>query len=232
LRAGPTSLGPFDPSFAELPQSLPIFPLTSALLLPGGRLPLNIFEPRYLAMTRHALMQPDRLIGMVQPQEPNADREMDPAVVPKLNKIGCAGRIAGFEETEDGRYLLSLSGLIRFRIKRELPITAAGFRQVEPDFSPFKTDMAERNFILGDRAHFMSTLKSYFAGQNATIDWKAVNETPDDRLVVSLGMLCPFTPQEKQSLLECADLDEMGAMLQALFEVTLRHQSDDHRPLH
>ncbi len=232
MRAGPTSLGPFDPSFAELPRVLPIFPLTSALLLPGGRLPLNIFEPRYLAMSRHALMQPDRLIGMVQPREANADREMDPAVVPKVNKIGCAGRIVGFEETEDGRYLLSLSGLIRFRIQRELPIAAAGFRQVEPDFAAFRGDMAERDFELADRGHFLTTLKSYFAGQNATIDWKAVDDTPDDRLVVSLGMLCPFTPLEKQSLLECADLDEMGAMLQALFEMTLRHQSDDQRPLH
>lgn len=216
----------------DLPDRVALFPLSAALLLPGGRMPLNIFEPRYLAMSRHALMQPDRLIGMVQPREANADREMDPAVVPKVNRIGCAGRIVGFEETEDGRYLLSLSGLIRFRIQRELPLAAAGFRQVEPDFAPFRGDMAERDFELADRGHFLATLKSYFAGQNATIDWKAVDDTPDDRLVVSLGMLCPFTPLEKQSLLECADLDEMGAMLQALFEVTLRHQSDDQRPLH
>src|ERR1700752_2169413 len=133
MRPGPTSLGPFDPGYRELPEALPIFPLTGAVPTPGGKLPLNIFEPRYLAMTRHALMQPDRLIGMVQPLEANADRDMDPAVVPKINKNGCAGRSAGLEETEDGRYLLSLSGLIRFRIKRELPIAAAGFRQAEPD---------------------------------------------------------------------------------------------------
>src|SRR5688572_32542872 len=122
MRPGPTSLGPFDPGYRALPTALPIFPLTGAVLLPGGRLPLNIFEPRYLAMTRHALMQPSRLIGMVQPVEANADLSLEPRGRPAVQRIGCAGRIVSFQETEDGRYQITLSGLIRFEIRRELPL--------------------------------------------------------------------------------------------------------------
>src|SRR5215813_12093696 len=122
MRSGPRSLGPFGPGYRELPVSLAIFPLTGAVLIPGGKLPLNIFEPRYLAMTRHALMMPTRLIGMVQPIEANADRNLDAADRPAVQRIGCAGRLASFQETEDGRYLITLSGLIRFAIRRELPL--------------------------------------------------------------------------------------------------------------
>src|SRR5688572_22506392 len=118
MRPGPTSLGPFDPGYRALPGALPIFPLTGAVLLSGGRLPLNIFEPRYLAMTRYALMQPTRLIGMVQPVEKGADRNLDLAAHPAVQRIGCAGRVVSFQETEEGRYVVTLSGLIRFAIKR------------------------------------------------------------------------------------------------------------------
>src|SRR3954452_7454993 len=107
----------FEPGFAELPRVMAIFPLTGALLVPGGRMPLNIFEPRYLAMTRHALAQPDRLIGMVQPKQRGIERKLDPEIQPEIERVGCAGRIISFEETEDGRYQVTLSGLVRFKIR-------------------------------------------------------------------------------------------------------------------
>src|SRR6185369_6577232 len=122
----------FDPGFADLPRTMPVFPLTGALLVPGGRMPLNIFEPRYLAMVRHALMQPDRLIGMVQPKQRGIERKTDPDVQPEVESVGCAGRIIAFEETDDGRYQVTLSGLIRFKIRSELPRNSGGFRLVEP----------------------------------------------------------------------------------------------------
>src|SRR5262245_36542808 len=156
MRPGPTSLGPFDPGYKELPAVLPIFPLTGAVLLSGGRLPLNIFEPRYLAMTRHALMQPTRLIGMVQPVEENADRNPDPTTRPAVQRIGCAGRIVSFQENEEGRYLITLSGLIRFAIRRELPMHENGFRMVEPDFARFAEDMAERDFEMAAKREFLA----------------------------------------------------------------------------
>src|SRR6185369_453321 len=117
----------FEPAFTDLPRTMAIFPLTGALLVPGGRMPLNIFEPRYLAMTRHALAQPDRLIGMVQPKQRGIERKLDPDFQPDVEKVGCAGRITSFEETDDGRYQITLSGLIRFQIRNELPRTSGGF---------------------------------------------------------------------------------------------------------
>ena len=219
MRPGPTSLGPFDPGYRDLPADLPIFPLTGAVLLPGGRLPLNIFEPRYLAMTRHALLQPARLIGMVQPIEANADRNLEPGERPAVQRIGCAGRIASFQETEDGRYQITLSGLIRFAIRRELPLVQDGFRLVEPDFAPFAEDMAERDFEMPSKAEFHAAFKSYTEAKQLKVDWDAIKGAPDDHLVVSLAMLSPFSPEEKQSLLECADLAQMTAMLVALFEL-------------
>src|SRR4051812_39132024 len=145
----------FDPGFADLPRSMPVFPLTGALLVPGGRMPLNIFEPRYLAMTRHALMQPDRLIGMLQPKERGVERKLDPGAKPDLERVGCAGRIIAFEETDDGRYQITLSGLIRFKVAEELAPDGGGFRLVRPDFAPFVTDIGQPNFVLPGRARFI-----------------------------------------------------------------------------
>ena len=232
MRHGPTSLGPFDPGYRELPESLAIFPLTGAVLLPGGRLPLNIFEPRYLAMTRHALMQPTRLIGMVQPVEPNADRNLEPGLRPAVQRIGCAGRIASFQETEDGRYHITLSGLIRFAIRRELPMGEGGFRLVEPDFAPFAEDMAERDFEMAAKDEFHAAFKAYVEARQLKVDWEAIKGAPDDHLVVSLAMLSPFSAEEKQSLLECADLQQMTAMMVALFEVAVANRQSPDRILH
>ena len=221
-----------DPGFADLPQSMPIFPLTGALLVPGGRMPLNIFEPRYLAMVRHALAQPDRLIGMVQPRQRGIERKLDPAAKPEVEAVGCAGRLIGFEETDDGRYQITLSGLIRFRIAEELPASPSGFRLVRPDFAAYASDLAQEDFQLRGRARFVATLKGYFETRNASVDWKAIDAMSDRQLVISLAMLCPFSPDEKQTLLECRDLPELGEMLLALFELAVRGRSDDNRPLH
>jgi Lon protease-like protein len=232
MRPGPTALGPFDPGFEELPASIPIFPLTDALLLPGGRLPLNIFESRYLAMVRYALTQPTRLIGMVQPVEAGADRKRDPDHVPNLKRIGCAGRIVAFEETTDGRYTIALSGMVRFRLERELPRHADGFRQALVDFNPYVEDMVERGFSLTDRDHFLSLLKTFLEMRQLGADKEAIAQAEDDQLLVSLAMLCPFTPPEKQSLLECPDLDTLADMMTALFEVSIAAHRQPDRPLH
>ena len=222
----------FEPGFADLPRTMAIFPLTGALLVPGGRMPLNIFEPRYLAMTRHALAQPDRLIGMVQPKQRGIERKLDPEVQPEIESVGCAGRITAFEETDDGRYQITLSGLIRFRIRDELAHGTGGFRLVQPDFAPFADDIAHGDFSLTGRARFIATLKGYFETRSASVDWKAIDAMQDRQLVISLAMLCPFSPDEKQALLECRNLVELGEMLLALFELAVRGRADDQRPLH
>ena len=222
----------FDPGFADLPRTMPVFPLTGALLVPGGRMPLNIFEPRYLAMVRHALMQPDRLIGMLQPKERGVERKLDPEFKPEIERVGCAGRIIAFEETDDGRYQITLSGLIRFKTAEELLPDGAGFRMVRPDFAAFATDIGQPNFALPGRARFIATLKGYFEARNASVDWNAIDAMQDRQLVVSLAMLCPFSPDEKQALLECRNLPELGEMLLALFELAVRGRNDDQRPLH
>jgi Lon protease-like protein len=232
MRPGPTSLGPFDPGYRALPEVLPIFPLTGAVLLPGGRLPLTIFEPRYLAMTRHALLQPTRLIGMVQPVEEDADRNPDPTARPAVQRIGCAGRVVSFQETEEGRYLITLSGLIRFAIKRELTLHEGGFRLVEPDFVPFAEDMAERDFEMAAKAEFLAAFKGYVETKQLKVDWEAIKGAPDDHLLVSLAMLSPFSPEEKQSLLECADLAQLAAMMTALFELAVANRQSPDRILH
>lgn len=232
MRPGPTSLGPFDPGYRELPEVLPIFPLTGAVLIPGGRLPLNIFEPRYLAMIRHALTTPTRLIGMVQPVEQGADRDLDPAARPAVHRIGCAGRLVSFQETEDGRYAITLSGLIRFQIKRELQLHAGGFRLAEPDYTAFAEDMAERDFEMPGKAEFLAAFKAYVDAKQLKVDWEAITGAPDDHLLVSLAMLSPFSPEEKQSLLECADLAELAAMMTALFELASANRQSPDRILH
>ena len=219
MRSGPSHLGPFDPGFAELPDELPVFPLTNALLLPGGRLPLNIFEQRYLAMVRAALRTPDRLIGMVQPIEANADRNLAADNVPSLHQVGCAGRIVSFEETPDGRYQIILSGLIRFRIVEELPPARDGYRRIVPDFNAFAHDMAEHEFQLADRPRFLAVLQEYLKTRQARLDWKGIEEVADDELVVAMAQMSPLEPEEKQSLLECEDLDAVVEMMTAMFEV-------------
>jgi len=160
------------------------------------------------------------------------DRNLDAADRPAVQRIGCAGRLASFQETEDGRYLITLSGLIRFAIRRELPLDAGGFRLVEPDFTPFAEDMAERDFEMAAKPAFLAAFKAYVEAKQLKVDWDAIKNAPDDHLLVSLAMLSPFSPEEKQSLLECADLAQLAAMMTALFELAVANRQSPDRIFH
>jgi len=200
-----------------LPDILPIFPLTGVLLLPRGRLPLNIFEPRYLAMTRDALGGA-RLVGMVQPGEPQDDGRGGGGVNPPVYPVGCAGRVTQFSETDDGRYLITLTGVSRFRIKEELPLLD-GYRRVIPDWQPFAHDRERSGKPEFDRERLIRGLKSYFAQRQIQADFEAIEKAPGEYLVTSLAMACPFAPSEKQALLEAADADERARLLTTLVEM-------------
>jgi len=210
---------PFDPAFDTLPATLPIFPLPGALLLPGGKLPLQIFEARYLTMTRDALAG-DRLIGMIQPKSQASETEGLVAHTAELYQTGCAGRITSFSETDDNRYLITLGGLCRFAIVRELP-TIGGYRRVVPDFARFRADMEPVTQGLIERERVLKALKAFFTAQKVKVDWKAVGAIADDTLVTTFAMLCPFAPQEKQALLEAPDLAERSRVLTALLELAM-----------
>ena len=200
-----------------LPDVLPIFPLTGVLLLPRGRLPLNIFEPRYLAMTRDALGG-ERLIGMIQPTEPQQDNLGRGAVDPSVYPVGCAGRITQFAENDDGRFLITLTGISRFRIVEELPLLS-GYRRVIPDWRPFAHDRGMPDDPQLDRGRLVRGLKNYFGQRNLGADWSAIEKAPGEHLVTSIAMACPFAPSEKQALLEAADLEERAKLLIGLVEM-------------
>jgi len=204
--------GRFDLSFEQLPPALPIFPLTGVLLLPHGRLPLNIFEPRYLAMVSDALPWP-RLIGMVQPQEGRGD-----AGEPPVYPVGCAGRIVHFSETDDGRYVMQLVGAARFRIAGELQMQR-GYRLVRADWAPFRADLAPPAEGGFDRERMFRALKPFLKRHKIEIDWAAAAKAPDDALVTMLAMGCPFQPSEKQALLEVETLAGRATLLTALLEM-------------
>jgi uncharacterized protein len=205
---------------AALPTTLPIFPLPGVLLLPHGRLPLRIFEPRYLAMTRDALAG-ERLIGMVQPNDP-AVSDANPPVYP----IGCAGRITSFTETDDGLFLITLTGISRFRIRQELPLLE-GYRRVVPEWADFARDLEADENAGFDRDRLIRGLKGFFQHHQISADWDAIASTPVDRLVTSIAMMCPFEPSEKQALLEASDLDDRARLLTAIVEMAVLNRSSD-----
>jgi len=209
------SRSPFAPDFAQLPKTLPIFPLTGVLLLPGGRLPLNIFEPRYLAMTRDALAEA-RMIGMVQPTEGRGD-----AGDPPVYRRGCAGRMTSWSETDDGRYLITLSGVARFDIAEELPRNERLYRRVVPDWTPYRGDLAAESAPLpaAERQRLLAAIKPFFDRHGITADWPAVEASADERLVTTLAMACPFASGEKQALLDAKDAVERARLLTALMEM-------------
>ncbi|MEL6317690.1 MAG: LON peptidase substrate-binding domain-containing protein [Pseudomonadota bacterium] len=201
-------------SLNNLPSVLAIFPLEGALLLPRARLPLNIFEPRYLAMLDDALKSEHRMIGMVQP------RERGGSGAPPVYEIGCAGRVTSFSETEDGRYLIALTGALRFRIRSEVE-GFTPFRRIEPDWSPFESDLSEpdeEDFPHDRREIFLRILKRYFAAADLNADWDALSQADGETLINAIAMLCPFSPQEKQALLEATTLREREESLRALME--------------
>jgi Lon protease-like protein len=215
------SLGAFRPGFEELPRVVPIFPLPGVLLLPGGRLPLNIFEPRYLAMVRDALAG-ERVIGMFQPCEEAAD-----VGAARIYETRCLGRITAFSETEDGRYLITLTGLIRFDAVRELPALER-YRRVAADYERFRGDL-ESDAEAGahgetgtiDRTRLLETLGYYFEAQGIESDWDAIAEAGDADLVTSLAMLCPFAAPEKQALLEAMSLPDRASAMTAIMEMAV-----------
>jgi Lon protease-like protein len=203
------------PGKQTLPAVLPIFPLTGVLLLPRGELPLNIFEPRYLAMTRDA-MAGDRLIGMVQPQDPNES----PAGNPPVYATGCAGLVTEFSETQDGRLLITLAGLSRFRIAEELPLLS-GYRRVVPDWTLYAADLAGEEEADFDRQRLLQSLRTYFGRNRISANWEALAVVRGERLVASLAMVCPFAPSEKQALLEAADLGARARLLTTIVEMAV-----------
>ena len=212
----------FDHDFADLPRILPIFPLPSVLLLPGGQLPLNVFEPRYLALVRDALAS-DRLIGMIQPCESAAD-----VGAAKVYGTGCAGRITAFSETPDGRYVITLTGVIRFDCKGELP-KIDGYRRVISDYSRFRGDLAEDDSAI-DRDRLLAALRPYFDATGIEVDWAAIKESGDEPLVTSLAMICPFEGAEKQVLLESMTLRERVEALTAIIQLATYRAPGDGAP--
>jgi len=203
-------------SSADLPDTIPVFPLPGALLLPRARLPLHLFEPRYLAMLDDTLKTTHRLIGMVQPWEVPGTGEA------RLHSIGCAGRVTQFSETEDGRYMITLAGMSRFRIRQEI----SGFtpyRRCDVSWDGFPADLGptERDSAF-DRERFMDLLSRYFSALDLSTDWDSLKEAEDELLINSLSMLCPFDPEEKQALLEAPSLSTRRETLVTLIEFVLR----------
>jgi uncharacterized protein len=195
-----------------LPETIPVFPLQGAMLLPGTQLPLNIFEPRYKAMCEDAMAGP-RLVGMIQPR---VRERTEPGDAPALYRTGCVGRIEGFETTEDGRYLIVLHGLCRFDVTEELPLHR-GYRRVRADYAPYRGDFTAAGEKAYDRAALLAALKVYLARTGLSADWKAIEETSSAELVGIFAAICPFSPAEKQALIEARDGPARARTLISLF---------------
>jgi uncharacterized protein len=207
---------------ADLPQVIPVFPLDGALLLPGGELPLQVFEPRYLNMVDDA-MAGDRVLGMIQTKG-GGDRSR-----PMLADVGCAGRITAYAETSDGRYLITLTGVCRFEAGEELNIRTP-YRQVRAHYEKFEADLAEDEGTQAAdeaRARFANALKRYLNLRDLDIDWETANTAPLEALVNSLSMGLPFDAAEKQALLEAPDLTGRFETLTTLLEIDATEDSDD-----
>ena len=206
---------------AELPQLIPVFPLDGALLLPGGELPLQIFEPRYLNMVDD-VMAGDRVIGMIQTK--GGDRQR-----PILADVGCLGRITSYAETADGRYLITLTGLCRFDAGEEIAIRTP-YRQVRASYDRFEADLGEEDGPETSdavRDRFAKALKRYLNHRDLDIDWETATTAPMEPLVNSLAMGLPFDPAEKQALLEAPDLTGRFEALTALLEIDCMEDGDD-----
>ncbi|MEQ5776161.1 LON peptidase substrate-binding domain-containing protein [Thalassospira sp. NFXS8] len=223
--------GPFDPDFSELPATLPVFPLSGALLLPRGHLPLNIFEPRYLNMTMDALGR-DRMIGMVQPRHsdtPSKGNDNTDTSTAEMFGTGCVGRISAFSETDDGRFLVTLTGVCRFDIAEELPLSKGGYRSVRCDYSRWRGDM-DYNIQSMDqplnRSRLRRALDAYFAHHSLRSCWDTISDTDDEMLVTAIAMGCQLDPLEKQALLECPSLYDRGDMLTTLLEMACHPQTN------
>ncbi|PHQ85196.1 MAG: ATP-dependent protease [Thalassobium sp.] len=199
----------------DLPDTIPVFPLPGALLLPRSRLPLHLFEPRYLAMLDDVLKSPARLIGMIQPFD-------GPHGTSKLHSIGCAGRVTAFSETEDGRYMITLSGASRFRILKEVE-GFTPYRRCDVSWEGFGRDLGPDEKDPGfDRAKLMALLERFFEERGLSTDWDSMKEADDELLINSLSMLCPFDSEDKQALLEAPSLTTRRETLFTLIEFAMR----------
>jgi uncharacterized protein len=202
---------------ADLAAVIPVFPLPGALLLPRGQMPLNIFEPRYLAMVDDALRAGLRLIGMIQPDPAHPGSEQKPA----LYKVGCVGRITQIAETGDGRYLLQLTGIVRFRIEQELDV-ATPYRQCRVSYAPFTDDfVARRGEDEVNRASLLHALSEFLRANDLKADWEGIENAPNEALVNALAMMSPYGAAEKQALLEAPDLKTRAEILVAVTEIEL-----------
>ncbi|GAK34839.1 ATP-dependent protease [Iodidimonas nitroreducens] len=222
-----------SPSEEQLPTVIPVFPLLGALLLPRGEMPLNIFETRYVQMVRDA-MGSDRIIGMVQPRStPQSIAGGQGNDGAGLYEIGCAGRICSFAETDDGRFLISLKGVSRFRIEEELS-SLTPYRQMKVDYGDFEEDRAIPARRAGvDRDALLGSLTRFLEQRGLNAEWSSIEKAPDELLVNSLAMICPFEPAEKQALLEARSLTERTQTMITLMEFSLADPTideDDDRP--
>lgn len=198
---------------SDLPDTIPVFPLSGALLFPRWNLPLNFFEPRYLNMVDD-VMSGNRLIGMIQPAPDATDR-----VAPELSSVGCVGRVTTYSETDDGRYLVTLTGISRFRIIEELSVTTP-YRQARIDFEQFAHDLDKVDMTsLPSRDTLMRALSDYLERNSLKADWTQVDDTPMEMLVNALCAGCPFSPAEKQALVEAEHLKGRADVLIALLEM-------------
>ncbi|MDI3563009.1 LON peptidase substrate-binding domain-containing protein [Bradyrhizobium sp. Arg816] len=203
---------------ADLPEIIPVFPLPGALLLPRGQMPLNIFEPRYLSMVDDSLRDGHRLIGMIQPDVAHSPKNSDR---PALFRVGCVGRITQLAESGDGRYILELTGVSRFKVVKELEVLTA-YRQCKVDFFTFVDDFTAR---MGedevDREALLTVLADFLKANNLKVDWEGVESAPNEALVNALAMMSPYGPAEKQAMLEAPDLKTRAEILIAVTEMDL-----------
>jgi uncharacterized protein len=210
---------------AQMPGVIPVFPLAGALLLPRGQLPLNIFEPRYLAMIDDVLKS-NRIIGLIQPAA-----EASESTPPALLSVGCAGRLTQFAETGDGRYLITLTGIARFRIVEEIAASTP-YRQCRIAFADFEADFTPRaGEEAVDRDSVLATLRQFADANDLKIDWQSIREAPNEALVNALSMMSPYGPREKQALLEAPNLQRRAEVLVAITEVELARGKRGAAPL-
>ncbi len=233
----------------DLDGDLAVFPLAGALLLPRGRLPLNIFEPRYIAMVDDALRS-RRLIGMLQPHgveddddDEDDDEDHEPSgqpvfgsrllgrdVPPDVYQVGCAGRLTSFVEREDGTYAITLAGVARFRVRREIEMVR-GYRRVSADFTSFSDDLIEPGPVPFDRDGLLAALRRFFSLRGFEARWESIEQMDDETLITTLSMICPFPAAEKQALLEAPTLPQRARTLLALLQMA-GHETDDGRKPH
>jgi len=216
-------MGSSTPGLHGLPEHFPVFPLEGALLLPRGRLPLNIFEARYLALTEDALAA-GRMFAMVQPDPGGATL----ATGPGLYRVGCLGRLSAFSETDDGRYMITLTGTIRFALAEELPMVR-GYRRVRGDFSAYAADLSPPGAMQFDRDALLGALRQYFHRRGFQANWDAIGQMDDDTFITTVSMVCPFEPVEKQALLEAPTSSDRAGVLLALLQMD-RHDTASDRP--